>query len=126
MIVEFKTVKNDELEMYEEAKEMEKGKTMGYTPDLPFHNTQDWIGTFAVNVADVVGYSEGELWYNKEKLPCTYIRLKGEPHSWGLLIDVKKFKKLYEKVNQMAVPTAEELLKEGNDKDYPTKIGSWL
>jgi len=108
MIIEFKHVRTS---LEEEHERYIKAELQGET-SVPFQREDDYIAPFFLEMDDVLDFVEGTIWWNDQNLPCVYVRRHSESITCNILISGVKFKELLEKVRNIQIKTAEEILNE--------------
>lgn len=108
MLLELKIVVEDEEEQAEKFLQAELDPR-----SVPFLNSHDTVKAFVLNVKDVNSFYESSVYFNEKLYNGTVVEIyKGKVYykSPVILIDYSKFKAIYEKVNNVQVLTASQIL----------------
>jgi hypothetical protein len=110
MIIEFNTVRTNDLEMFERGQEIQKSQEMGMEYVADFYNESDWEAITSLDMTTVIDWSEGTVWLNDTELPCVYARLHGGFMTSAILISIDDFRKIYEKIFNIEVKSGLDYL----------------
>lgn len=108
MIVEFNHVRNSSREQYQKDIKREVSGEMSVT----FENEEDYISKLYIEMDDVVDFVVGKCFWNEEELECVYVRLSSEEWTPNVLLSGEKFKRLLEKLRNIKIKSADEILNE--------------
>lgn len=106
MLVEFETVKRSAREQYEN----EEAARINGTEATNLNNREDFKCSIVVDMASVLDFEEGVVYYNGQEMSCVYARIDTEVWTRNLLISFDSFKTLFERVNNYSIPLAKNLL----------------
>lgn len=108
MIVQFETVRTSLKEKFERSQQEDiQGKS-----SLSFFYENDYISKIFVEMDDVVDFVSEKIYCNTSMYECIYARLKDGKYTENLLMDSESFKELLEKVKNIKIKSANEILNE--------------
>jgi hypothetical protein len=108
MIVQFKRVRSS----FQEAFERNKQEDIQSIASLEFFREDDYIADIFIEMNDVVDFVGGRTYCNDSMYECVYARLSDESYTDNILISPEEFKILLEKVRNIKIKSADEILNE--------------
>lgn len=118
MVVEFKTVRQNAQEVFEREQTIE----LHGIHSIEFGNQKDYITSIFVEMDDVIDFTGGRAYHNQEFKECVYLRLNDDQHTPNILMSIEEFKKIFEETRNCKIKTAEEILNNKHNENYPTGI----